>query len=255
MADIRQTVILDDFVRPAEFPLSNGGQWGQSDTVRFAPMSLFIQGGINHRISHPTSAEWPAGSGADRRFASSYWKTPFTTDNPDGFIEAWGRPTGGNASGLAWSIGLFQNPGGANAVDGYFFREEITTGGGRTVIYRYTNGTRTAITGSGPVLFTGAPAGAYFLFRLYADGDMEVWCSTDYGNNWTLLLTAHDTTYTGEFYTAFGVTDNSGSRLTGWGPVGGLPVFNLWVGMNWRYAERHLPGTRGLLNPSDVAYP
>ena len=249
MADIRTTEILDDFVRPPEFPLDNG-TWAQSDTFRFAPMALFIQGGINHRISHPTAAQWP--SGADRRFASSYWLEPFNTADV-GYIEAWGRPTGGNASGLAWSIGLFKDVGGSNQIDGYFFREEITTGGGRTVIYKYINGTRTPITGSGPVLFTGAPAGALFMFKLFADGDMEIWCSTDSGDNWTLLLTANDTTYQGQFYIAFGVTDNSGSRLAGWGPVGGgVPVPIRWVALNHRSATRHKAATRALVNPSDV---
>src|SRR3990172_31690 len=124
MADIRQTVaILDDFNRADEVPLSGGGNWAEVQIPSTGPLEL-----------DNNTAE-PGGSGS----RSSYW-TPLTMDNDD--CEVWAVPVGGNSPSLAWGIGFLRDAGTSTA-DGYLFRSETTTGGGRGRMYKCTNGTYT----------------------------------------------------------------------------------------------------------------
>jgi len=135
-------------------------------------------------------------------------------------IEVWGRPIGGNASGIAWGLAFWQQPGGSNQVDGYRFRQDVATSGGGTNIYRYSNGNRTVIA-SGPSSFTGAPNGGLFLFRIFSTGLMEAYSSQDFGVTWTLKASVTDLTYTGTFYLGLGINDNSVSQILAWRTVGG----------------------------------
>lgn len=217
MPDIRITPTLDDFKRVTlpEFPLSHGGDFAQTDTIQFAPMQVKVGTGIQGIATHPNSTQWPPSG---RRFASSYWVHPFSTINGD--VEVWGEPIGGNASGIAWSLGLFQDPGGANTIDGYFFRQEVTSGGGATRLYKYTNGSRVVI-GGGSSGFTGAFPNYGLLMRITPAGAITCYISKNATSLWTLKISVTDTTYTGTFYLALGVTDNSSATLPGWYKFGG----------------------------------
>lgn len=46
---------------------------------------------------------------------------------------------------------------------------------------------------------------------------VEMWVSTDFGANWTLMLTANDTTYRGPFYVVAGATGGT----AWWDYIGG----------------------------------
>jgi len=217
MADIRQApAVLDDMQRPDEYPLSHGGDWSPnaSDTLNFSPMKL-----KGFKATHP---KWSSGDTpitGPERFASSWWTESFST-SITGMVEVWAVPSGGNASGVAWSLGLFQNPGGPNTLDGYFWRQEVTTGGGGTHIYKYTNGTRVVLSAGSSAGTAGFPS-RIWLFRIFSSGLMQAYSSNDFGANWTLRTTANDLTYQGTFYLAIGVTDNSFSQLPGWSSFGG----------------------------------
>jgi len=202
-----------------EYPLSHGGDFARADTIQFVDNQLKDDGFGQGICTHPNSGQVP---GTNRRFSSSYWVHPF--DTADGDIEVWGEPIGGNASGIAWSLGLYQNPGGPNTLDGYFFRQEVSTGGGSTRLYRYTNGSRIAIA-SGPTAFTGAFPNYGFLMRITAAGQITCYSSKNATSSWTLKISTTDTTYSGQFYLALGVTDNSSSTLPGWYKFGGgVPI-------------------------------
>lgn len=218
MADIRVTGTLDDFMRVTlpEYPLSHGGDFARSDTIQFVDNQLKDDGGGQGICTHPNSSMVP---GSNRRFSSSYWVHPFTTDGGQD-VEVWGEPIGGNASGIAWSLGLFQNPGGPNTLDGYFFRQEISTGGGSTRLYRYTNGTRVAIA-SGPSAFTGAFPNYGFLMRITPGGLVTCYSSKSVSTLWTLKIALATTPLVGNIYLGIGVTDNSSSTLPGWIKFGG----------------------------------
>lgn len=224
MPDIRVTTELDDFTREElpEYPLSHSGDWGgatSSDTFNFAPMQ--VKGShtgppaVQGIATHPNFSQLPTSA---RRFANSYWVHPFSTSQGD--IEVWGEPIGGNSSGIAWSLGLWKNPGGYNTLDGYFFRQEVSTGGGSTRLYRYDNGSRTAIA-SGSSGFTGAFPNYGFLMRITSGGLITCYSSKDATSTWTLKISTVDLTYTGTFYLGLGVTDNSASTILGWYNFGG----------------------------------
>lgn len=216
MADIRQTtVILDDFERADEYPLSGGGNWNWTDTGPFFPLRL-KHSGSNGVVTHPASTQ--TGNNSNGRFADSYWVHPFSTS--DGIVEVWATPLGGNASGIAWALGLWKQPGGTWQVDGYRFRQEVSTGGGSTRIYQYTNGVRTAIA-SGPNGSTGGFPNMRWLFRIHPSGLLEAYFSTDSGANWTLKVSASGSVGDGTFYLGLGVTDNSYSSLPAWDNMGG----------------------------------
>lgn len=204
MADIRQsTDFLDDFQRANENPLSHGGDWGKTDSGPW-PTAMVLE------TLHATHA---SGIGT----GNMSW-IPLSLDGDD--AEAWGIATGGNASGIAWGIGLFSSIGGTNQAEGYRFREEVGSGGGATRLYRYLNGSPTTIASSGSSPPTGDPG----LLLIRRNGnDVEGWHSGDSGANWTLYVSATDTTYTTGLHPSIGVTDNSASQILGWSAFGGGP--------------------------------
>jgi hypothetical protein len=200
MADIRQsTTAKDDFNRADEDPLSGGGNWAQTDSGVFTPM-VIKSNAATHQSGGPSSM--------------SHW-TPTTYDGDA--AEAWGARTGGGAGGIAWGIGLARDVGGSNAMDGYRFRDED----GSTSLKRFLNGSDSTVldTGTG----TSGADGDLLLIRRNGN-DVEGWFSSDDGANWTLKVSATDTTYTTGFYLALSIRDNSASQLLGWDYFGGGPA-------------------------------
>lgn len=196
MADIRTTGVLDDFNRPDESPLSDGGKWSQTDSGIGPALVLH-----NHGATHVS----PGVTG------SSYWNV-FTTD---GDMEVWGVGTGGGAPGIAWALDMVTQPGGGSTADGYRFRMEQSTGGTASVLYRFTNAGFTQLASS-----SGWGSGGMMLIRRVGN-NIECWDSTDGGSTWTNDITVTDTTYMTGMYVGCGIRDNSGSQLLDWTSIGG----------------------------------
>lgn len=213
MADIRQTTDpLDDFNRPAENPLSHGGDW----STPVAPSSPTVWDSM--LLKDIGSGVRVATQQATKQFGFAYWNK-FTMSNDD--QEVWARARGGNASGTGWRLGLLKDVSGAsNIVDGYLLRFDIGTGGGSCQIRRYTNGGFTTIVSSSASPPTGNPG--YLLLRR-SGTHVQFWANTVAGDpsNWTLYLDVVDTTYMTGLYGAIGTADNSRSQICSFGPVFG----------------------------------
>lgn len=213
MAEIRQsTAILDDF-NYTESPLSNGGKWANPDTA-WTPLQA------NGTVAKQTSSP----------YSNSYW-TPEQFAGDD--AEIWALTFGGNSPAHAWGFHLYTigSVGGSGASDGYFWRMEITTGGGTCYLYRLDNN-------AGTVLDTetnNPPTGGGWLGLIRRNGnDIEGWASTDGGANWTLYVSATDTTYTGPYYVGLSCAgDLLGFDYMGAGPAPERLV--QFIRRPWRY--------------------
>ncbi len=215
MADIRTTGVLDDFIRADEVPILF--PWANSDA------GAAYAGVLNsNAFTHPSRANVGSPPAPTPNNGWSSWTTQ-TFDVPaTGWLEVWGRAQGGNASGIAWGLSMFKQISGTNQVDGYLFRQGVSTGGGQIDAYRVTNGVRTSIlSGAATSGFTAGSNNTYALFRLNASGNLQWWSSTDGGANWTLRESVTDTTYTGTFYLGMTITDNSASQILSWDYFGG----------------------------------
>jgi hypothetical protein len=200
MADIRQTGILDDFVRPPEDPLSGGGNWTQTDATFLPPLSLESSGYVTH--------EDPGVSGDSKWVAQTF-------DPADGNVEVWGCAIGGGtgAAGIAWSLDLWQGPGAT----GYRLRQEYSLVGGAAIqLYVMASGGQIGGAGVGG----GSGSGEMLLFRRNGT-NLEAWTSFDDGANWTLMLDVTETTFPGPYNLGLGIRDNSGGQALAWGCFGG----------------------------------
>jgi len=206
MADIRKNfTFFDDFNRANETPLSGGGNWaGPSDNAVWptSPLSL-----LSNVATHKTG----------RASSDSYW-TPRTYDGDD--AEAWAYTKGGNASGIAWGIALWKDVGGSNAIDGYRFRVEVSSGGGSYVLRRFTNGGSVRLAAVGGA----ATGGDYFMLIRRNGSSVECWTAPADASVWTLRVSAVDTTYMTGFHLGLGITDNSGAHALAWDNFGGGPA-------------------------------
>lgn len=220
MADIRTTGVLDDFQRPNEDPLSAGGMWANSG-ITADPLRL-----NNHR------ADLRAG----RSLGGSYWLGgPYSGD-----VEIWANPAGGGAGGIAWGLDLLKQPGATATVDGYRFRQERSNSGPGISIYRVTNGTRTKIaSGLIPGFSSGTTGRLMYARKIHATNTCEMWYTTDFGANWTLVATVVSATHVDPFYLGLSLSDNSGSGILGFAPPfgGGIPV--TWRPQMWRTPTQH----------------
>ena len=176
MADIRQsTTVLDDFNRADETPLSGGGNWLEGWG---GPLGI-----DNFTVSRTEVIAF-----------SSYW-VPLEMDGDD--AEAWATALGGNASSNTWRLGIMRDNGGATFTDGYFFSMPITSGGGQTRLERIDNTVATILDSN----TANPPTGGGWIGLIRRNGnDVEGWASTDAGANWTLYVSATDTTYTTGFH-------------------------------------------------------
>lgn len=200
MPDIRQQVVVrDDFDRANEDPLSFSGKWSQTDSGVFYPMVV-----VGNQATHK----------AGQTSSDSYWNSE-TFDGDE--AEVWGLATGGNASGIAWGLGLFQDVGGPDTIDGYRFRLEVGVSGPYFMLYRFANGASTAI--DGPT-GGGNSAGGHALLRRNGN-EVEGWFSYTSWNDLSLVVSATDTNYTTGLYFSIGIRDNSASQILGWDYVGG----------------------------------
>ena len=210
MPEIRQSrVILDDFQRADENPLSHGGDW-----LQVAPSNPTVWGLMELENTHATHDD-------PLQFGFAYWN-PLSLSGDD--AECWAFALGGNASGTGWRVGLLRDVNGASAsVDGYLFSFNISTGGGSTLLRRYTNGTATDIDTNASSPSTGNPG--YLLIRRNGN-DVEGWANTNAGDasSWTLYVSATDTSHTTDLHPAIGVSDNASQQTTYFDWFGGGAV-------------------------------
>lgn len=179
MADIRQsTVVRDDFNR-VENPLSHGGDWSNPDTA-WNPLQA------NGSVARITTGA----------YCNSYWnKDAMSGDD----AECWAMTTGGNSPAHAWGLHLYttSSVGGSGTSDGYFWRLEITTGGGTCFLYRLTNNAATTL----DTETSNPPTGGGWIGLIRRVGTtIEGWASVDLGATWTMYVSATDGTYTGPMY-------------------------------------------------------
>jgi hypothetical protein len=197
--DIRETLLLDDFVRANESPLYGPDPFP-------APATWAATGGsfgsgldlITNRVTHP-----PAGVGG-----SSLWIADGTID---GDFEVWGLTHGGGANGIAWALEALR-PG---TQTGYRLRQEVSSSGGSMRIYRVSAGSTSALaTVSG-----GPPTGGSHLLLFKRVGALlQGWYSNDTSGltGWTKHVeTSHSEFVTG-IALGLGIRDNSGFNLLSW---------------------------------------
>jgi len=185
VADIRQsTGILDDFIRADEDPLSHGGDWSNPDT---AWTQLKLGSGTIDNVALK-------GTGA---YSNSYWN-PMVMSGDD--AEVWACTFGGNSPSQAWGFHLYttSSVGGSGTSDGYFWRMEITTGGGTCYLYKLTNNAATLLDTN----TANPPTGGNWIGLIRRVGTtIEGWADgEDNGATWTKYVTATDATYTGDMY-------------------------------------------------------
>lgn len=191
MADIRYTPQRDDFQRPNENPINPPWlrNWGSGVNCQLLSNSL------------KSTVGNPASSGQD------FWSTmSFTGDD----IEAWGIFTGTLPQAESNRFGLCDSAVGMN---GYICRAQNPVGPDNWVIRKYTNGVATGIASQNAPLPSG---GSICLMQLTAT-HVRVYHSTDGGLNFTLIVSAADTTYRSNLYLHFGGNGRGG----GWTGVGG----------------------------------
>lgn len=229
MPDIRQNAtFIDNFNRADEDPLSSGGKWAVTDT------SIWTHGLV---IKNNTATHRAPGNSSD-----SYW-IPDSYSGDD--AEFWAYQEGGGASGIAWAVDLWHDPGGSGAVDGYRFRYERAAANIAWVLYRFTNAGATTIftSGSLPSDPTYTNGNGILLIRRKGN-DVEGWaCAQSDPTNWTRYAVATDTNYTTDLHFGLGVNDNSGGQVLGWDNPGGgpLPVFTpKFIRRPWEYQGKPL---------------
>lgn len=206
MADIRQNPgFLDDFDRADENPLSGGGNWAQTASGFWSELEL-----ENNQATL---------QGANT-LSSSYW-TPTSYSGDD--CEVWGIAAGGGASGMAFRLGLYKDVGVGANLDGYRYGFDIGASGGRHVIRELLNGAGSNLAVSADA--GGTPTGnpGHLLFRRNGN-DLEGWWSSDAGANWTLMVSATDTTYTTNLFLSLDLADNGGLQSVEWTAFGGGPA-------------------------------
>lgn len=214
MADIRKDpTVLDNF-NYTEDPLSNGGKWALLDSTRQA-----LQANGSQAVAHTGGAT-----------SYSYY-TPLSMDGDD--AECWAYTKGGNSPAQAWRFGLAASVGGSGTADGYLFSMPITTGGGSTLLQRFTNMTFTDIDSD----TANPPTGGEWLGLIRRNGtSVEGWASGDGGANWTLYVSAVDTTYQTGLRAFLGIS----GTLVGFDyfGAGGVPPFLPLLGRRYRLPYR-----------------
>lgn len=191
MADIRfNDIVLDDFERPDEVPVEP--PW------------------YNGTSTHPESMRIVDAAIEGQQFPSNPNRAYLSTEAyTDTHIEAWALGSGGSPAETAgWRLGLTTGypPSGYECLINNFI------GGMAWVLRRLDS---EVITEFG---FAGGPGvtNAHALMQLTPDG---VFCyySNDGGANWTLVISAGDTTYRSGLYVTLGHTGTE----TAWEEVGG----------------------------------
>lgn len=218
MADIRTTPELDDFDRD-EDPLSGGGNWAKVDT------------GVWPADMAATSAG-DGAVGADPPDAFYYW----TPGSHTGDMEVWATSSFGADLTEAWRLGLFKDVGiHGSVVDGYGIL--VTSDGGVAdwSLRRYSNGGFTQIAGvlGGQHLSGG---GDLALLRINGN-EVEVFYSLDDGANWTMIMSATDTTYRTGLYLSLGISTDDGGN-PGWINFGGGQEEDV-IPQIWRKRRKH----------------
>jgi RHS repeat-associated protein len=169
---------------------------------------------LEHLLAAPSS--WTS----ERRLSStastdSYW-TPQSFNTS---VEAWGRGTGGGASGIGWGVALFTDVGQTSGVDGWRFRIEVSSGGGTYTLRRFDNGQTPQVPADSQ---SGAPSGSpgYLLIRREGSS-IEGWRSPD-GTNWSLVVSVIDASFaTTDVHLSLGIADNSRAQILAWDEFGG----------------------------------
>lgn len=198
---------LDDFNRPSENPLSQGGNW--SEVVSWAGSALQL---VNPYEGLPAAKMQAGPNGASYRTDIS-----FTGDG-----EVWGQV--GRCDAANETLGLLLHVGDpATALDCYL----ATVGnriGNNWLLYRISNGTPTLLLQTGGDL-TPAAEVDYLLFRRVGN-DLECWWyqqSSGFAlqdpNGWTEMMNVTDTTFTSGSIGLEGQGDDSYWR----GHGGGVP--------------------------------
>jgi hypothetical protein len=217
MADIRQTtVILDDFNRAAEDPILP--PWYQA-TTSFGSNPCRLSGNaIGGRVFPPTSSV-------------SYWATE--SYNGDD-AEVWATAMGSAPQAEGWRMGLMHDMGGAS-IDGYQCLMHNGVGPDTWFIRKMTNATFYTMAS----VVHALPIGGVEMCLMRCKGtQVEVWSSVDAGANWTLIVSATDSTYRTDLYAALGST----GKACGWDNFGAGATLNPWVP---QYIRRtHLRGGR-----------
>lgn len=192
MADIRYaTLILDDFNRANENPVAY--PWIHSTNWDLA-MEL-----NNNFIRSP--------SNDPNNQAFSYWSgEPFSGD-----IESWGECVGNANLHDSFYFGLVT----ADPQNGYTCRMANTPGDDFWVLRRMDNGV-SSILATGTV--EGLPAQPNLCLMQISGSVISCYVSTDAGANWTLKVSASDSTYRTDLFAGFG-----GQGAPGWDNIGGGP--------------------------------
>ena len=210
--------ILDTFNRMDEDPLSGGGNWARASLSTWFDARL-----VGNKATHSASG-----------MGMSYW----TQDSyPGGAGSVWA--TYGNlyqAGGNRASVLLLKDVGGSGSIDGYEFTREVFGAAQNCgwLLYRMDNGVRqTGGGGTAPALagVSNVPQCDHEYINLRRVGNtVEGWTSPD-GVNWTMLLTATDSTHSsGTFYPAI-VMNTAGAWIDDFGaaPSGGPEPATLTV--------------------------
>lgn len=213
MPDIRQTGYLDDFQRGAEYPLSYGGRW----------LPLFVLGNTYINLDQNSAELWGISGGSVQ---SSYWDV----QSFSGDCEVWGRASTGHdlREGLRIYMHMTQPYGrsGTNGACGYraSCSAPVLGGAGHAIerIDSYAD----------PVLLASADGffPQWILLRRIGS-TLELWLASDNPpTNWTLSLTADDSTYN---YGYFGIGTQQDDYNPSWIGFGGGQIhhteFYRWV--------------------------
>ena len=213
MADIRQTtVILDDFNRADESIIQSPWQLAYT-SFGASPAQLFTNA-LRGRVFPPTASV-------------SYWSTE--SYNGDG-AEVWATAVGSAPQAEGWRMGLMSDVGGTS-IDGYQCLMHNGIGPDTWGIRKYTNATFFTLASVQHAL----PIGQVEICLMRCKGaQVEVWSSVDAGANWTLIVSATDSTYRTNLYAVLGTT----GKATGWDNFGAGSTQNPWVPQYIRRTRR-----------------
>lgn len=193
MPDIRQrTTILDDFNR-TENPLSQGGNWTRPGVASY---------------DVKTNGSEAVGSLTGGQSCHALY-LPITMSGND--CEVWCQRMAGNSPSLAWGLGFYDGTGAS--ANGWLFRSETDTIGGRFRIYKLTSGSFTSVAEVTPGVSDG---GAHLIRR--NGNDIEGW-AVDGGamSDLGLVISHTDSAYSTGMYP---VLEISGSTLHAWDNFG-----------------------------------
>jgi len=195
---IISNMVLDNFNRADENPLSFGGNWAQGHTSW---------------CTHPLKVLSNRARSTANNFNGAYW-TPSTFS---GDIKVFGKMTDGWPTNSASQLGLLKDVTGNNTVDGYVTFLVKTIGGYKVQIRRLTNNVATILKNvSMPV---NPVPGDLLLFRTNG-ALLQTFISKDLGLSWLKITEHSDNTYRTGLSLHIGVGATSGGG-PGWDDFGG----------------------------------